>query len=560
MIKKIFPALFFNVMAVFAFITVHNDGSLAATSDRYFISGDPATTSAWSLESGGETGASVPAESTDVFIDYSNNAFTATANISCKTITVTSGYSGNITFAGYTIRTKYGIVNNGTGTMNWGNGLNIDSAGALLTIGAGVGTQTVSSCPIVITTSATFTLDKFVNAWKLLELKNNTQLISGGIHAIWTNNAGVPLVVGDGCKITCNSGMVLRRSTAGAFFTFGVNDTIAGTGGWTFYPAANSVTTMPAFTTTQNSAYVSFDGTTANNVVTFTGNIDVSSASTLNFVYSTAGITSIVNLAGYDFSSKILRILTTSATANLTINLGSGTGIITSFNGWQNNIGTTTITRGNGTTNCSGDWRNGSTCILKDTGTINFNGATATTFTTERKQHNNIVLNKTANGLTINGVLLCYNLDLEDGTFVQTAATDTVYTANVIVNTSDAVTNIAPWNVSNKMTIKAGLTLTLPGLIIGGTAGALDTLRSGTLGSKWYLNLVGNQTIGPISYMNISDLDLDPTDTIIVNDGTSVLSNNSPNVRGPTLPSGVGIPLRLRGNSMCTSENLKLSP
>jgi hypothetical protein len=113
-----------------------------------------------------------------------------------------------------------------------------------------------------------------------------------------------------------------------------------------------------------------------------------------------------------------------------------------------------------------------------ETASWTLTGTTAATITTNENVFHIVEVNKTGNGVTTDGVLFCGSLlTLTDGTFTQTNATDTVYAPNAIINTSDAVTNIAPWSISNKLNIASGLTLSLPELIIGGTAGHPDTLQ-----------------------------------------------------------------------------------
>jgi hypothetical protein len=88
------------------------------------------------------------------------------------------------------------------------------------------------------------------------------------------------------------------------------------------------------------------------------------------------------------------------------------------------------------------------------------------------------------------------------------------------------------------VTIATGTTLTAGTVSIGGSAGALDTMRSGTPGTRCTLDLAGNQTI-TVSYAAIGDVFLAAGDTILVNDGKSKdLGNNSGNIVFPASGSG----------------------
>jgi hypothetical protein len=83
------------------------------------------------------------------------------------------------------------------------------------------------------------------------------------------------------------------------------------------------------------------------------------------------------------------------------------------------------------------------------------------------------------------------------------------------------------------VTVAEGTKITIGSMTIGGSAGALDTMRSGTPGAQCTLDLAGTQKI-TVSYAAIGDVYLADGDTVVVSDGTSVdLGNNSGNVVFP---------------------------
>jgi hypothetical protein len=95
-----------------------------------------------------------------------------------------------------------------------------------------------------------------------------------------------------------------------------------------------------------------------------------------------------------------------------------------------------------------------------------------------------------------------------------------------------------------KCTSEAGKLLTVTTLSMGGAVGSLDTLRSGTPGTRCTLALAGTQTV-TVQYAAIGDVHLTDDDTIVVSDGTSVnLGNNSGNI---VFPAGSTTTRRNRG-------------
>jgi hypothetical protein len=508
MMRKIFSTFFINVAAVFAFVTVHNDGVLAASTDRYFISGDPATTGAWSLTSGGATGASVPADSTDIFIDNgSSAAFTATANLAVKTITIAATNSQNNTFAGYTIRTKYGVSNSGTGTLNWGNALYLDSTGALLTVVTGAGSQTATSCDIYVGVSATATMGKIMY-WKSANIAASATLVSGGTYQLYTKSATTPWVMGNNSTYTTNTGFNPWITAKGNLYTIGTGCTINGAGPLIFYGPQADTCFLPALTTTI-STYIQLDGSNADSRFTFTGNLTANSANQILFRFSAASSSNTVNTGAYNLSGKAFVCGTTSATATANLNFGTGTHTLQTF-AVTNITGTNNINLQNSVWKMSYHWtwpNHAGTTVSHGNDSVIFNGTSAQTITSNGKAFKNLkILNtgasvvvKSVDSLTILGDLTitdgrdslvktrCENLSITttDSTFLR----DSLYVNDsAYIGSTAKVAGIGPIVLNTACSLIGG-NGSLPTIVIknnGCFSAVLDSLvlTRGTVGDS----------------------------------------------------------------------------
>jgi hypothetical protein len=457
---------------------------------------------------------------------------------------ITADNARDHVYTGTSNWTKYGYSNDGTGATKFGNRL-YNTISGIIHLGVGIGTPVTALCTLQVAGSTTLDIDKASTLWSSIVVDHkSTCVVSGAASTLTINGQGARcLTVGDTSTFTLTQYSQFSPKKDGPIFAWGRGVTFNGTGGWAIKPGANGMTISVPATTYSGSGGVymidwgasTFDGT-----IKFTGNQSYGS----NQIYAyaaTAGVMMVLNLNGYNLLCGALSWGANNVAGSWTSLCGSGTINASSYAGHTYNgaAATVLINWNTVTRNITGNYQNGSNHTYLDTGTINFTGTTAATFTTWRKPHYNVTVNKTTNGMTTNGVLVCNGtFTLTDGTFAQNAATDTVYAINAIVNTTDAVTNTAPWNISNKLQVAAGLTLTLPDLIIGtgdgGSARSLDSLVSSVAGSTATLDL-GGDTI-TVTYFYAKDI-IVTNGLIIASDGTSV---NGGNTTGITWPSSGG--------------------
>jgi hypothetical protein len=308
---------------------------------------------------------------------------------------------------------------------------------------------------------------------------------------------------------------------------------LGGTGTWQFqnYTGPDTINGLSSDAKYTLIRVNRWGGTGINNIY-FNGDQYLPNMATYRIVFSSSASRNKVFMRGYALTVPGLQVGTLHATDTVEMHFGIGTHYLETFDCDAYKTGKNIIYLDSGIIYCSKNLKfHSSNLIYPGINTISFTDTAPSTYTTAGLSINNVICNKSANGLTITGPLRCDSLVLTDGTFAQTAVTDTVYAADAVVNTTDAVTNTAPWNISNKLQVAAGLTLTLPGLIIGGTSGHPDTL-TGT--AAWNLALTGTQSL-TLSYLYVKNCQLSAGDSLILTDGTSIDGGgNSGNVKFPS--------------------------
>jgi len=248
--------------------------SAYATQGTY-TSGAPNDAASWGLGSIG---------STDTLIANSGSAaMTATGNLICGKLITTSGYSGNITFAGYTITLNSGGVSvSGTGTLNPGNGMTFNGANDSIYVASGSGAFSPYQCIVTINGSCVIKSDRGSD-YKQLVGANNAKITFPSSCEIY-NGTSVPLILGNDCKITVASSknLTILRNANGDLTTLGTNDTFSVSGNIQFgFGGTGKKVTLPAITTSGVGGLVlTKTGTVSSDTIKITGSI-ISRAQTI---------------------------------------------------------------------------------------------------------------------------------------------------------------------------------------------------------------------------------------------------------------------------------------
>jgi hypothetical protein len=178
-------------------------------------------------------------------------AATASANLDVASISVTAGYTGNMSFAGFTATYETGNAsfNNGGGTLDLGNGLTMNGASATLTVGSGVGAVTATNCVLTFNGTAGMTFTDTKNAtFSSLTLGANAILSNTQVS---TFKSSTPLTMGNGSTLTISAPLYLYVVGSNPAYSFLGTYTINGASNLSVLGATASATvTIPAITTT----------------------------------------------------------------------------------------------------------------------------------------------------------------------------------------------------------------------------------------------------------------------------------------------------------------------
>jgi hypothetical protein len=482
-----------------------------------------------------------------------------------------------------------------TGAKAYPDSIVITGTNASMKISSLSGTITATST-VLHWVGATGTLNKNkASVFKILRLANSTSLIYTG-SSFEISNTGPPLIMGDNAGLTANGSMVFYNKASNNFFTLGTNNTINGSGLFSFRVVTSNINpTIPALAYTgSGSIVICADAVVTNDSIKITGTQNYGTAGVLLFL-NTAGAVLVVQNVNNNITCGAIAIGNNTASGSFTYLAGSGSHSIASYAATYNGAGTTGINFQTSPWSCTGSWTFGSnhtitpgTSIITSTGTgtwtsngksfydwtrndVNTGYATlgdsmtAHDVTITDGKFNQATYGLRCNDLTINAADTCklercwLTGDYSSGAsaiidtngmviYLLAGSSHTMTTNNKAV---PAVTVSGPTTIADNSTIKAlsygidGVSLTVTAakkltvtmLTIGGAVDALDTLRSGTVGVKCTLDLAGTQTI-TLQYAALGDVYLADGDTIIVSDGTSIdLGGNSGNIVYPSSSS-----------------------
>jgi hypothetical protein len=248
-----------------------------------------------------------PFNNVNVLLVFDNTSVansTAGSNVSVKSFTTTSVYSGNMSFAGRTLSANR-IFFDGTGTLNFGNGITMGGVGDTLHIGSGVGTTTQNSCVIKMTGNKNYVdFDKQIIGFSRFEIgKLDTTINIGNSKFYCVSYSAISPIILD-----TNSSLVLMSPIAGgrsgttgiSLITILQGATLSGASYLQLFAATNnSVVTLPGLTTAVDSLNLSAGTAPSTNgtinqsgaIVLNSGNIEVINQSpTSIFTYNTNGL------------------------------------------------------------------------------------------------------------------------------------------------------------------------------------------------------------------------------------------------------------------------------
>ena len=532
--------------------------------NKYWVGGTgnwDATTTNWSLTSGGAGGAAVPGSADVAIFDTNSNIIGLGASYTCtRTVATIQGElqfanpsAGTLTFAGTSQVNSNGNVTISSG-VNWthtgnltfqGNGtlttnavtltsnVVINQAGSTLTLGSAL--TTTNALNVV---NGTIALNGFTATCNnLTSTVANTRSISFGSSAInITGNSAIILSIANATGFTytgtptvnCTySGSVGTRTiqfgnTAGATETNVLNinvtagsDTLGTTIGgvyknlnFTGFTGTLSLATRTIYgNLTLNTGMVINGGTSATTFAATSGTqILTTNGITVPFPITQDGIGGTVQLGSaltLTSASATFGILTLT---NGTFNANNYSVSVTSFT--SNNSNTRTLTMGSGT------W------TLTSPGNFTIWNLATTTGLTFNKNTANITINASGSTTTktfAGGGLTYNNLSFGGTSLNQTFAITGANTFAALVSTK---TNA--WT----LTLPASTTTTVRGWSIAGTLGNVVTLNSSTAGTQATLTLSGGGVISS-DYLSIQDSAATPSTTWYAGANSTNVSNNT---------------------------------
>jgi parallel beta-helix repeat protein len=517
-----------------------------------------AATRTWSSSASTDMGKSTnysgsgPLLTTDdlVFNNTSVINATATSTIDVGSITIASTYSGAWNNAGQTLTVEdnTGFSDDGiTGAHNYGNGITLNGASAILHIGHGVnGTITSSNCAITMNGTTAMILDDAKNTYfKSLNLGASSVVAASSTATF--QSATIPFAIGNNSNLTINSGQTLNivRTTTGDLFSAGTGYTITSTGQLYFMANANNITlSMPALIVSGNgSVWLSNNGTCTGVTMQFTGTqsyttgLYLSLNATSQFVYN-------FNNQSVSVGHLIIDPWTSPTTGSTIVNYTNSHISVTAYA--PNHNYATTENFGSSQWTDSGNWTFGSNhTINASTSLVTFTN-TATIHNHGQSFHD-VAINDAGAGkiITLSDNLTAHNLNIISAKKLNASSTVTTLGGNLTIATSTTFYHLTMSSTTARtITVATGKTLTLTTLAasdLNGSSGGLNIWRSGTPSSQFYLNIPNPTTL---TYQNPQDCSVN--NAINAADGTSVdglnnvnffVDNTAPTVTAFTMPS-----------------------
>lgn len=324
-----------------------------------------ATATTWN--SGGSTDANLagnysaglPADAVITLDATSVVNWTLTANLSCDGVTIAAAYTGNATFAGFTLtcNTNAGFSWDGnilTGTTPLST---LTLNGASATAHFNGATINASLLNIVFNGTTACVLDDDKGSqFNVLTIGNSGKLTSSGTGTTTFSYVGTPLVIGTNVTFTINSTMNFYNTSAGDLYTLGAGSTIAGNGTCFFYFSnSGAAYTAPALTYTGTASKTGFlaAGGCTNATLTQTGAISIN-ATTFRLYTGIAGSSFTYNTGGYAITAKAFQHGANIAGTTMTFNASSSLITCTSYDTYTAGTSNTNFQTSQWT--CAGSW------------------------------------------------------------------------------------------------------------------------------------------------------------------------------------------------------------
>jgi hypothetical protein len=357
----------------------------------------------------------------DVVLVFSSGSVAATSggNLSVKSVTTSSGYSGNWSISGYTLTTNGNASFDGTGTLHLGNAITVNGASAAFHLGSGVGTIVASFCDLTLNGITGMTLDDDkagYTTFKSFTLGASAKVTNTGSGSgLIFSNSTTPFILGNSSTFTNSQRLNIVGTGSCCLATIGSSVTFNGASEIHFYIGTSSVNdTVPGFSFSGSALiYVNdLSGSLTGWSVTLSGNIVTNGD--LSIAVSQASSTGTFNINDKNITCQQLYSGVSNANNTGIFNFGSGTYTISTLTGSVNGAGTIRDSLKNSTWNCSNNWTYGSNHKIYPGGsTVNFTGATKSIVTAIDTIHSfyNVNVNKSSSAVcTLSGTtrLKCY--------------------------------------------------------------------------------------------------------------------------------------------------------
>lgn len=410
--------------------TTYNGGptTINASSSQWTISGDfdLGTNTTWTASTEVLTFNSTTAVTAvfagetvyDIIISKTGGGFTFSDGCACHDLTVAAANNQAVSWTGQVITASGDIEIDGTGTLNMGNGVTMNGASGVLHIGSTVGAMTAGSCAITMNGTTGMTLDiDFITTFKSLTIGAAAIVTNSGAINSTFNNAGTCLTMGNNSSFTLNRGFNLYATAACQIVTIGTGCTFNGTSNMLIAPyAVGANITFSAFSYTGSGTIEISSQVNAAGTIDFLGNF--SSTGPVYIHRSTTTNATTFGTGNFSFTATAIRFGSSNATGTIVYNLGTSVITCSSFQTTTYNTGASTINASTSVWTCTGDFDLGTNTTWVATGeTISFTGATACTLTTAGEYFYNLVVNKTALGVTLSDGCWCNNFTVAAGTF-----------------------------------------------------------------------------------------------------------------------------------------------
>jgi len=355
----------------------------------------------------------------DVVLVFSSGSVAATSggNLSVKSVTTSSGYSGAWSMGTYTLTTNGNAYFDGTGALTFGNAVTVNGASSTFHIGSGIGTLSASSCNVTITgtTSATLDNDKGgVPTFASLSIGASAKVTNTSGARTILYGATTPLTIGTNAQFTNTIRLDDVITGSGYFIKFGTSATFSNSSEFYYYIGGSSIIdSIPAITISGSGSISIKDWTPLTGwTVVLNGNIITSND--LNITTHNAASTGTFNFNNKNVTCGNLNTGIANASNTGIFNFGNGTFTIYELTGTFNAAGTIRDSLKNSTWNCSHNWTYGSNHKIYPGGsTVNFTGATKSIVTAIDTIHSfyNVNVNKSSAAVcTLSGTtrLKCY--------------------------------------------------------------------------------------------------------------------------------------------------------